>query len=137
MMIKPFYYNRRIYFADTDAGGIVYHANYLKFAEEARGEYLRSLNCKWSDFDDFSIVVSQANIKYKKPAKYDDLITVETILNNISKTRFYFSQNIKKDDVIIAEIELVVACVNGAGKPKRVPEIFHDLYKKDYSKTVY
>ncbi len=125
MINEPFIYHRRIYYADTDAGGIVYHANYLRFGEEARAEWLRSSGICKKKLMEQSIffIVTQANVKYHKPALLDDLLSIETRLIKKTRTRFFFSQMCKRQEEMIAEIDVVVACINSKGRPCSPPDI--------------
>jgi acyl-CoA thioester hydrolase len=115
----------RIYWEDTDAGGIVYYANYLKFAERARTEALRSLGVEQQRLREehgILMVVARCEIDYKRSAKLDDLLTVETRLQELSKLRMRMHQCIRRDTEILAEIMVFLACVNTAGKLTPWPE---------------
>lgn len=115
----------RIYWEDTDAGGIVYYANYLKFAERARTEALRALGLeqqKLREEHGILMVVARCEIDYKRPAKLDDLLTVETRLQEPPKLRMRMRQTIRREAEILAEITVFLACVNAAGRPTPWPE---------------
>ncbi len=86
----PFKWSVRIYFEDTDSGGVVYHSNYLKFMERARTEWLRSLDLNQADLkkkDKIMFVVAKVNIDYKKAASFNDELDIETSLDNIGASR--------------------------------------------------
>lgn len=115
----------RIYWEDTDAGGIVYYANYLKFAERARTEWLRHLGFEQHQLQkshQIMIVVKRVEIDYKHPAKLDDLLTIDTQLQEQSKLRMTMRQIIKCDEKILAEMLVELVCVNISGRPTPFPE---------------
>jgi acyl-CoA thioester hydrolase len=104
----------RVYYEDTDAGGVVYNANYLKFAERARTEMLREANLHQRDIrhaHDVVFVVTKANIRFKGPAHLDDLLTVQTTLLSHTSTRMSLSQNVFREGRLITEMDIEIACV--------------------------
>ena len=124
-MNKVFNHKVKVYYEDTDAGGVVYYANYLKFLERARTEALVTIGL--SNFkikNDFKglIIVKSCNIDYKKSAHLEDILIIESCLTSFSKTSFTMRQNIFKNDetIVIAKIHLVF--VNMEGKPMKIPE---------------
>ena len=129
-MSKYFKYKFKIYYEDTDSGGIVYYANYLKYLERARSEAIYSLgltNLKLQKDYGALIIVKSCNIEYKKPAKFED--ELEIISSILSKTRSSFTmlQIIKKNEEIISEATVQLVTVNKEGKPIKIPEILNDL----------
>lgn len=115
----------RVYYEDTDAGGVVYYANYLKFAERARTEWLRELGFNQSDMWQSlgcGIVVARCEIAYKKSAKLDDLLTIESQLQSMGKARMSMNQKITCGPVLLAEVGVDLACVSQAFKPLAWPE---------------
>ena len=115
----------RVYYEDTDAGGVVYHSNYLNFAERARTEFLRKLGVNQSEAkekDGILFVVKSLNIEYKKPALLDDVLTIKTQITETSKVRMEMEQDIFRDDVLIAKVVVNIVCVNEAMKPTKIPE---------------
>ena len=120
--------NIRIYYEDTDAGGVVYYANYLKFAERARTEFLRDMGVDQSELTQKTglfFVVRHAELDIKKPVKLDDLLEIETHITKTSKASFYMLQEIKRDDEILVNIHVKIACVrevDGAFKPVGLKE---------------
>jgi acyl-CoA thioester hydrolase len=115
----------RVYYDDTDAGGVVYHANYFKFAERARTEYLRALGFENSKIrDDFGIIVVVKNIEaeYFSPARLDDFLTVQTRLLSVKNTSFVMEQKVIRHEVCIFSMTVVLVCVNGEGRPSKIPE---------------
>ena len=130
-MTKEFKHKIKIYYEDTDFGGVVYHANYLKYLERARSEAIYSLglsNLKLQKDYGTLIVVKSCNIKYKKPAKFED--DLEVLSSVISKTRTSFSmlQIIKRNEEIISEAEVQLVTVNDDGKPIKIPEVLLKLF---------
>lgn len=129
-MSKYFKYKFKIYYEDTDSGGIVYYANYLKYLERARSEAIYSLgltNIKLQKDYGALIIVKSCNIEYKKPAKFED--ELEIISSILSKTRSSFTmlQIIKKNEEIISEATVQLVTVNKEGKPIKIPEILNNL----------
>ena len=129
-MSKYFKYKFKIYYEDTDSGGIVYYANYLKYLERARSEAIYSLgltNLKLQKDYGALIIVKSCNIEYKKPAKFEDeLIIISSILSK-TKTSFTMLQIIKKNEEIISEATVQLVTVNKEGKPIKIPEILNNL----------
>ena len=119
-------FNCRVYFSDTDAGGIVYHARYLDFAEHARTEALRSVSSSSQNellSSDIAFVVKSINISYEKPGYLDDLITVETSLKEAKKFSAIFLQEVKRGDDILALLEVKGAAISLSKKrPVLIPE---------------
>ncbi len=119
-------YTYRVYYEDTDAGGIVYHANYLRFFERARTEYLRDLNVAQSDLvrdEKLIFVVRRCEIDYLFPAKLDDLIEVTAQVTKTSGTSLIMHQEIRKDDKLLSAMEVVIVCIDSDSyRPKKIPE---------------
>jgi len=121
---KEFIYKVKIYYEDTDAGGIVYYANYLKFFERARTELIYALgfNHKNLKEKDAQIIVRKFSITYKKPAFLEDELIVKTCVEEIKGARIVMSQTAFKNDDVVTEATVELACVDQSGKPKQVPE---------------
>jgi acyl-CoA thioester hydrolase len=116
----------RIYYEDTDTAGVVYYANYLKFAERARTEALRSVGIDQSNlFSEHKIgfVVRRCVMVFLKPAKLDDLLTIETKLHDINKVSLNMIQNIKLGGETLVELEIKLAVVDEKMKLAKLPEI--------------
>jgi 4-hydroxybenzoyl-CoA thioesterase/acyl-CoA thioester hydrolase len=113
----------RVYIEDTDAGGIVYHANYLKFMERARTEFMRDLGYfKPALFDGLQLVVHELQIKYVQPAKLDDELKVTAVLEQIGKASFKMQQLIYRNDDLLVASEVKVVCLNASSKkPAAMP----------------
>ncbi len=129
-MSKYFKYKFKIYYEDTDVGGIVYHANYLKYLERARSEAIYSLgltNTNLQKDHDTLIIVKSCNIEYKKPAKFEDELEIISSILSKTKTSFTMLQIIKKNEQIISEATVQLVTVNKEGKPIKIPEILNNL----------
>jgi tol-pal system-associated acyl-CoA thioesterase len=133
-MSKPlaeFNWRLRAYMEDTDAGGIVYHVNYLKFMERARTESLRSLGFdKNYIFNQSSMfVVHSLNVDYKKPALLDEELIVEANVMQLKRSSIIFRQNIYRSEEVLCEANVRIACVDKETmKPTAMPdEIFQAL----------
>jgi len=115
----------RVYYEDTDAGGIVYHANYLKFCERARTEYLRHLGIEQDEYlkQNTAFVVKSMDIDFKVAAKFNDEITVVTEIQQVKRASVEFLQTIinkKEQPVFVAKVQ--VACINlQKMKPSAIP----------------
>ena len=129
-MSKYFKYKFKIYYEDTDSGGIVYYANYLKYLERARSEAIYSLgltNTNLQKDHDTLIIVKSCNIEYKKPAKFEDELEIISSILSKTKTSFTMLQIIKKNEEIISEATVQLVTVNKEGKPIIIPEILNNL----------
>jgi acyl-CoA thioester hydrolase len=129
-MSKEFKYVTKIYYEDTDAGGVVYYANYLKFLERARSEAIYSLglsNKEILEKEGVIIIVKTCNIEYKKPAKFEDEIEIISNIKEVKNSSFKMRQVIKKKFDIISEADVVLVTVNKEGKPVRIPSILKKL----------
>ena len=130
-MHENFFHNVKVYFEDTDAGGIVYYANYLKFLERARTEALVTLgfnNKKIKDDFGAQIIVKSCNIEYKISAHLEDELTIRSFVKSITKTSFFMNQFISRDEDLITEAKVHLVFVNEEGKPMKIPgSLFEDL----------
>ena len=121
----------RVYYEDTDSGGVVYHSNYLNFMERARTEWLRSLKINQQTLKDelnLLFVVHQIDIKFIKPAIFNDLIEVETTLKQITPVRVKLEQLIKRQSDLLISASVEVVGVNARTlKPVRIPQQIKSL----------
>ena len=132
-MKKTFNYNLKIYYEDTDSGGVVYYANYLKFFERARSEAIYSLklsNKILLNQYGILIIVKSCNIKYIRPAKLEDKLTIKSKVKSITKTSFIMNQVIHREKQLITEADTHLVSVDRSGKPKKIPEILNKKLKK-------
>ncbi|MDA9155538.1 tol-pal system-associated acyl-CoA thioesterase [Methylophilaceae bacterium] len=122
-----FKWSVRIYFEDTDSGGVVYHSNYLKFMERARTEWLRSLNLNQADLkkkDKIMFVVAKVYIDYKKAAQFNDALDIETSVDNIGASKVDLTQNIMKNSELYTSAKVSIACIHSETfKPQRIPKL--------------
>ena len=118
--------NIRVYYEDTDAGGLVYHANYLKFAERARTEMLREVKIEQLILkNDYNIqfIVKNLYIDFFKPAQLDDLLTIKSVILKVSLAKVIMKQLIYKKMTLLAKIDVTLGSINTEGKPSRLPKI--------------
>ena len=123
-MHENFFHNVKVYYEDTDAGGIVYYANYLKFLERARTEALVTLgfnNKKIKNDFGAQIIVKSCNIEYKISAHLEDELTIRSFVKSITKTSFFMNQFIKRGEDLIVEAKVHLVFVNKEGKPIKIP----------------
>ena len=127
---EPFSHQARVYVEDTDAGGIVFYANYLKYMERARTEFLRSLGYnKPALFDGLQFVVRSVELVYQKPAVLDDILDISANLIKLSKVSFEMQQNIFRNGDLLVKAKVKIACINNKTKrPQAMPvEIYQTL----------
>ena len=123
--IKTFSFPVRIYFEDTDSGGVVYHSNYLKFMERARTEWLRSVGIDQRHLKHEELimfVVHRIDIQYKLPARFDDELVVKSELIDIGSSKIEFRQMIYRDAEMLIDAHVDIACIDSEKfKPVRIP----------------
>ena len=121
--MTQFDWSVRVYYEDTDGGGVVYHANYLKFMERARTEWLRSLGFEQTVLKSrmrIMFVVRGLALQYLRPAQFDDALMVSTRLTRTGRSLLQFEQTIRRDDTLLTRATVEVACID-AEKFKPVP----------------
>src|SRR5438876_8802803 len=114
----------RVYYEDTDAAGIVYYANYLKFAERGRTEMMRALGFAHSEIvaeTGIAFTVRRLSAEYQAPARLDDALSVDTRIIEIGGATLLLDQRICRDGAVLAALDVLVACVGRDGRPRRVP----------------
>jgi len=114
----------RVYYEDTDAAGIVYYANYLKFAERARTEMMRASGASHSGMIatfDTAFAVSRCEVEYLKPARLDDLLNVETRVIEVGAAVIDLDQRVMREGELLADLKIRIACLNRKGRPQRLP----------------
>jgi acyl-CoA thioester hydrolase len=129
-MSKSHQIDIRVYYEDTDAGGIVYHPSYLKFAERGRTELLRDIGFNHVDLlkeKGVAFAVINMEIKFKGPARLDDLLTVHTRVTDIKGASMGMTQEIRCNDVSLVDIDLRVACLDRDGKAARLPSELREI----------
>lgn len=130
MKEKTFVFPLRVYYSDTDAGGVVYYANYLTFAEKARTEMIRSFGWEhrtaMESDEKLAFVVRHCEIDYRRSAKLDDLLEIHTTVTKIKGASMNMEQRIKLDDKDIVVLSVKLACITMGGKPARIPVVLRD-----------
>ena len=124
-MHKNFTHKVNVYYEYTDAGGVVYYANYLKYLERARTEALSTIGLSNTKIkNDFGalIIVKSCNIEYKKSAYLEDDLRIKSFINSISKTSFFMSQSIFRVEDLIVEAKIHLVLINEKFKPIKIPE---------------
>ena len=119
----------RVYFEDTDFAGLVYHANYLKFCERGRSDFIRLLGIHHQDLanpeqgEGAVFVVRRVEIDYLKPAKLDDVLEVVTRCEEIGAASITLIQEVRCDDVVLVRAKVFVVLISAAGKPQRLGQL--------------
>jgi|TARA_B100001540_G_C15678268_1_gene583590 acyl-CoA thioester hydrolase len=124
-MAKKFDLTVKVYYEDTDSGGVVYYANYLKFLERARSEAIYTLgftNSGLLEKHNILLIVKSCNIEYKKPAKFEDKINIISEVISFTKTSFTMKQCILRNNELITEANVHIVIVDKNGKPSKIPE---------------
>ncbi len=130
-MPNEFKHEIKIYYEDTDSGGVVYYSNYLNFLERARTEMIESFglsNKKLLEEYKTLIIVKSCNIEYVSPAKLEDKIQIYSSIESLGKASFVVIQNINKDDDLIAKAKLKLVTVNQEGKPVKIPSVLEKQF---------
>lgn len=125
----------RVYYEDSDAGGVVYHSNYLKFMERARTEFLRSAGFEQDELDaklGILFAVAEANVRFLRPARFNELLQVESRITAVSGVRVSFAQQIRRDrdGELLIDAEVRIASMDRSGKPKRMPAAITDVFRQ-------
>ncbi len=114
----------RVIYGDTDQMGVVYYANYLRFFEAARNEFLRAKGLRYRDFEaehGLLLPVTEVAVQYKQPARYDDVVTVEISLTEVRRASARFGYRVLRGEVLLAAGHTVHACVGRDGRVQRMP----------------
>jgi acyl-CoA thioester hydrolase len=116
--------NIRVYYEDTDCGGVVYYANYLRFMERSRTEFLRELGIDQVSYQKKGIffVVIEAHVKYRSPARYDDLLSIESSVIELSSATVVFETRILRDNNLLVKGEVKLACIGPKGHVMKIPQ---------------
>tara|TARA_Y100000996_G_C22310457_1_gene556022 strand:- start:253 stop:651 length:399 start_codon:yes stop_codon:yes gene_type:complete len=132
--MKQFIHEIKVYYEDTDTGGVVYYSNYLNFLERARTEMIDSIglsNKKLLEEYKTLIIVKSCNIEYLVPAKLEDKLKIYSSIESFNKASFVIIQNIKKDDNLIVKAKLKLVTVNQDGKPIKIPSVLQKKLVKN------
>lgn len=131
---QPFLFPFRIYYDDTDAGGVVYHANYLKFFERARTEYLSAFGFEQDTLlaQDIAFMVRRCTMEFYLPARFNERLQSETQLTELKRASMIFSQRLMRGTQCLCEAQVTIACVDLArGKPAAIPSAIREVLVRD------
>tara|TARA_B100001287_G_C22350613_1_gene374987 strand:- start:110 stop:532 length:423 start_codon:yes stop_codon:yes gene_type:complete len=138
-MHENFFHKVKVYYEDTDSGGVVYYANYLKFLERARTEALSFIgysNKKVKEEFEALIIVKACNIEYKKSAHLENELTIRSFVKSITKTSFFMNQVITREEEIIVEAQVHLVFVDKKGKPIKIPDEIYSKFKPYFCDTI-
>ena len=138
-MHENFNHKVKVYYEDTDAGGVVYYANYLKFLERARTEALSTIglsNLIIKDKFGILIMVKSCNIEYKKSAYLEDKLNIRSFIKSVSKTSFFMNQIITKDKDIVVEAQIHLVFINEKSKPVKIPNAILENFKPYFCDSI-
>ena len=126
---------QRVYYEDTDFSGLVYHARYLHFLERGRTDYLRCLGCEQStlltaDEEGLVFVVHRMEIDFKSPARMDDILTITTITEKAGGAKMVLNQEIRRGGTLLISAKVIIAVINGKGRPRRLPDTIAEKFLK-------
>jgi acyl-CoA thioester hydrolase len=124
----------RVYYEDTDAGGVVFYANYLKFMERARTEYLRSLGYEQDvlrEREGLIFAVRHVEIDYQRPARFNDLLLVRSRASLRSRTSVTFSQQVLREETCLTDATIMVVCLDAVRfRPRAIPESMSEAFQR-------
>ncbi len=114
----------RVRYAETDRMGLLHHANYLVYFEQGRTELLRSQGLAYKDLEDqgYLLVLTRVQVRYRRPARYDDLLTLRTIVQRTSMVKVEHRYELMRDGELLAEGETTLGCIDRDGRPQLLPE---------------
>ena len=138
-MHENFFHKLKVYYEDTDSGGVVYYANYLKYLERARTEALFSIgysNKMVQNKFNSLIIVKSCNIEYKKSARLEDELLVRSFVKSITKTSFFMNQIITKGEETIVDAQVHLVFVSNEGKPVKIPDEIYSKFKPYFCDTI-
>ena len=115
----------RVRYAETDRMGLLHHANYLVYFEQGRTELLRSQGLAYKDLEDqgYLLVLTRAQVRYRRPARYDDMLTLRTIVQRTSSVKVEHRYELLRDGELLAEGETTLGCIDRDGRPQMLPEM--------------
>ncbi len=123
----------RVYYEDTDFTGLVYHANYLKYFERGRSDFLRVRGVHHTELraheDQLAFAVAHIDLRYRSPARIDDVLTVRTRVAGARGAQIFMEQSCTRDGVVLCEGRFDIVCIDGSGRPRRLPKRLADALK--------
>lgn len=131
-MAKEHIYKARVYYADTDAGGVVYHATYLDFAERGRTEMLREAGydqTRMLETHGTLFTIVNIDVSYRAPARLDDLLSIKSRVARIGGASMEIHQDICLDDKVISELKVTLVCIDKAFKAVRLPDGIRKIFE--------
>lgn len=123
----------RVRYAETDRMGLLHHANYLVYFEQARTELLRTIGASYKELEDqgYLLVLTKVEVKYRRPALYDDILTVRTTVERATSVRIDHRYEVLRAGELVAEGATTLACVDRDGRPQALPDFLRgDLKPK-------
>jgi acyl-CoA thioester hydrolase len=113
----------RVYYEDTDMAGIVYYANYLRFIERARSDWVREVGIDQLAMKEAGVVfaVRRVEVDYVSPARFDDILEIRTTLDSLSAAKMVMAQEVWRGDMLILTAKVLIVCIGATGKPVRLP----------------
>ena len=138
-MHKNFIHKLKVYYEDTDAGGVVYYANYLNFLERARTEAINNIglsNRYIKEKFDALIIVKSCNIEYKKSAHLEDELSIRSFVKSITKTSFFMTQIITRKEDVISEALVHLVFINNSGKPQKIPDKIYESFRPYFCDSI-
>ncbi len=123
----------RIYYEDTDFTGVVYHANYLRYFERGRSDFLRLAGVRHSDLleapEPIGFAVNRIALEFQRPARIDDALTVRTVFQTIRGPRIFIAQRLLRAEELLVEAQVEVCCISLTGRPRRPPPVLLERLK--------
>src|SRR5262245_52037690 len=123
----------RVRYAETDRMGLLHHANYLVYFEQARTELLRDAGANYKDLEDqgFLLVLTKVEVRYLRPARYDDVLTVRTRVERVTYVRIDHRYEVLRDGELLAEGRSTLACIDRDGRPQALPDFLREGGQKE------
>jgi acyl-CoA thioester hydrolase len=123
----------RIYYEDTDFTGLVYHANYLRFFERGRSDFLRLAGVRHSELlagaEPLGFAVNKVAVEFLKPARIDDALAVKTVFETMKGPRIFITQTLERADEVLVRADVQVCCISLTGRPRKPPPLLLDRLK--------
>lgn len=118
----------RVRYAETDRMGLLHHANYLVYFEQGRTELLRSRGLAYKDLEDqgYLLVLTHAEVRYRNPARYDDMLTLRTTVERVTSVRIDHRYELRREGVVLAEGKTTLACVDREGRVQPLPDLLRE-----------
>ncbi len=130
-MSKKFNSEYRVYYEDTDSGGIMYHGNFINFCERGRSDLMREIGYPCSELFEklgFGFVVANLNANYEKMVTLDELLRVETSVIKMKNSSFVMNQSIFRQNSSVFNMEVTLVCIDATGKPTKIPEELREKF---------